>query len=177
MLKDPADPDGAGRTISLYETLSQEEVTLNQVKLARAIVIFMELLHVLIGRNRDILLTVNETRKRRDGSSTESYSARAHPPTSPSPNHLSFFNDGFNRTDDVTNTFHGGGSTTSTMDRTDKAMAIQRELQFSFVSMTKALHPVVLAAVRSETPKWMRLCCQDNYFSSGAYKQTRIGTY
>merc|ERR1719223_778687 len=60
------------------------------------------------------------------------------------------------------------------MDRTDNAMAIQRELQLSFVRMTKTLHPLILSKVRDETPKWMRICCQGDYFSSGAYKQARI---
>ena len=166
------------RTLSLYEKLSAEEVTLNQMKLARAIIIFMELLHVLIGRNRDILLNINESRKRRDASSVGSNSARGglQYGIPPSPGHLSFFDDGFNRTfDDIGSTVDGGStSRTSVMDRTDKAMAIQRELQLSFVKITKALHPAILSAIRDETPKWMRLCCQDNYFSSGAYKQTRI---
>lgn len=137
--------------MALYEKLSTEEVKLHEVKLARAAVIFMELLHVLLGRNRDILRTVSETRKRRDASSTESYSARGGLqygiPPSPGQN-LSFFNDGYHQAyDDVNRTFHGGGSIGSTMgstmDRMDKAMAIQRELQLSFISMTKALHPVI----------------------------------
>jgi len=164
--------------MSLYEKLSEDEATLNRVKLAKAIVIFMELLHVLIGRNRDILLGVNESRKRRDASSTGSISGRGgvHFGIPPSPG-LSFFNEGYNRTFDDYGTLDGGASRTSTMDRTDKAMAIQRELQLSFIKITKALHPVILSAIRSKTPKWMRLCCQDNYFSTGAYKQTRIGKF
>ena len=157
---------------SLYEKLPAEKVTLNQMKLARAIIIFMELLHVLIGRNRDLLLNVNKTRKRRDASSTGSASVKG----GLQYGNLSFFNDGFNRTfDDVGSTVDGGSmSQTSTMDRTDKAMAIQRELQLSFVKIMKALYPAILAAIRVETPQWMRLCCQDNCFSSGSYKQTRI---
>jgi hypothetical protein len=163
--------------MSVYERLSDEEVTLNQVKLARGIIIFMELLHVLIGRNRDILLNVHEIRKKRAASSTGSNSGRGilQHGMPPSPGH-SLFNEGCNRTfDDFTSTHDGCGSRMTAMDRTDKAMAIQRELQLSFVKITKALHPAISLVVRSETPKWMRLCCQDNYFSSGAYNQTRIG--
>ncbi len=166
------------KTFSLYERLSTEEVSLNLMKLARAIIIFMELLHVLIGRNRDILLSINESRKRRETSSLGSNSVRGgiQYGMPPSPGHSSFFDDGFNRTYDDTGSTLGGGSVSrnSVMDRTDKAMAIQRELQLSFVKITKALHPVILETIRDETPKWMRLCCQDNYFSSGIYKQTRI---
>jgi len=174
--KESDDVDAAERILSLYEKLSKEEFTSNQVKLARAVVIFMELLHVLIGRNRDLLLTANEARKRRDASSSESYSARGGLQFGipPSPGPLSFINDVYNRTyDDGTSTYYGGGSTTSTMDRTDKAMAVQRELQKSFIGMTKALYPALFAVIHSETPRWMRHC-QDNYFSSGSYRQTRI---
>jgi hypothetical protein len=172
-------PENGSQLLSLYEKLTEKEVTLNRVKLARAIVIFMELLHVLIGRNRDILLNVNESRKRHDASSTGSIPGRGGLQfgVPPSPG-LSFFNEGYSRHfDDVNSTMDGSASRTSTMDRTDKAMAIQRELQLSFIKITKALRPVILSAIRSKTPKWMKLCCQDNYFSTGAYKQTRIGKY
>ena len=61
------------------------------------------------------------------------------------------------------------------MDRTDKAMAVQRELQIAFVKLTKDLHPPILSVIRSETPKWMKqMCCQADYFSSNNYRQTRI---
>jgi hypothetical protein len=173
----PQKSENSSQSMSVYERLSDEEVTLNQVKLARGIIIFMELLHVLIGRNRDILLNVHEIRKKRDASSTGSNSGRGilQHGMPPSPGH-SLFNEGCNRTfDDFTSTHDGCGSRMTAMDRTDKAMAIQRELQLSFVKITKALHPAISLVVRSETPKWMRLCCQDNYFSSGAYNQTRIG--
>ena len=172
-------PENASQPLSLYETLPEKEVTLNRVKLARAIVIFMELLHVLIGRNRDILLNVNESRKKHDASSTGSTPGRGGHQfgVPPSPG-LSFFNEGYSRNfDDAGSTIDGGASRTSTMDRTDKAMAIQRELQLSFIKITKSLHPAIVSAIRSKTPKWMKLCCQDNYFSTGAYKQTRIGKY
>ena len=43
---------------SSYESLSEEEIERVQAKLARMIVTFLDLLHLLIARNRDILLTV-----------------------------------------------------------------------------------------------------------------------
>jgi hypothetical protein len=172
----PQKSENSSQSVSAYEKLSDEELTLNQMKLARGIIIFMELLHVLIGRNRDILLSVNEIRKKRDASSTGSHSGHFLQHGMPPSPVLSLFNDACNRTfDDFTSTHDGCGSKVSAMDRTDKSMAIQRELQLSFVKITKALHPAIQSIIRSETPKWMRLCCQDNYFSSGAYKQTRIG--
>ncbi len=161
-----------------YERLSEEETELHRVKLSRAIIIFLELLHVLIGRNRDLLLEANESRKRRDASSTGSYSARGGiqcgiPPSPGNFDGGTFFTD---RTyDDGVSTMYGGGSTSSTTDRTDKAMAIQRELQISFIAMTKALQQIIRDVIHSETPRWMRMCAQDShYFSSGAYRQTRI---
>lgn len=162
--------------IGTYERLSKEESKLHQMKLTRAIVIFMELLHVLIGRNRDLLLAANESRKRRDASSTGSYSVRGGgfgiPPSPGQFDGGTFFSD---RTyDDGTSTMFGG-STASTMNRTDKAMAIQRELQIAFIAMTRALHLIIRDVIHSETPRWMRMCSQDSrYFSSGAYRQTRI---
>lgn len=165
-------PESHSRTV--YEKLSPEEVTLNQVKLARALVIFMELLHVLIGRNRDRLLQVSKEKKshRRDVSTIGSYSGKLglHYGPPPSPGMSQF-------TDDYNGTYFDGDTTsrmTGGMDRTDKAMTIQRELQMTFVKLAKALHPAISSIIRNETPKWMRLCCQENYYSSGVYKQTRI---
>merc|ERR1712032_1037381 len=58
--------------------------------------------------------------------------------------------------------------------RTDNAIAVQSELQRSFLSMTKTLHPLISAVISSECPRWLKLCCQDSYFSSYTYRQTRI---
>lgn len=46
--------------------LSEDEVSKLQLKLARLVVAFIELLHLLIGRNRDILLEVIQERKKND---------------------------------------------------------------------------------------------------------------
>jgi hypothetical protein len=63
----------------------------------------------------------------------------------------------------------GGGPN----DRTDSAIAVQSELQRAFISMSKVLYPLLSVAVHGETPRWLKLCGQDNYFSSGTYRQTR----
>ena len=47
-----------------YDRLSEEEVQKFQLKLARSLVVFMELLHLLIARNRDLLLEVVQKRKK-----------------------------------------------------------------------------------------------------------------
>ncbi|ACI65622.1 predicted protein [Phaeodactylum tricornutum CCAP 1055/1] len=53
------------------DRLSDEEIKKLQVKLARLIVVFVELLHLLIARNRDILLGVIKDRKKSDNSMAE----------------------------------------------------------------------------------------------------------
>ena len=47
-----------------YDRLCEDEVQKFQLKLARALVVFMELLHLLIARNRDLLLDVVQKRKK-----------------------------------------------------------------------------------------------------------------
>lgn len=46
--------------------LSDDEIAKLQIKLARLIVVFVELLHLLIGRNRDMLLEVIQDKKKSD---------------------------------------------------------------------------------------------------------------
>ena len=185
MLKTNAWEGELVRQTSYHDRLSPDEVKRYQIKLARSIVIFMEILHVIVGRNRDLLLSAVEYRKRRDAFSTGSSHFVGGLP--PSPGHASsshhydgstLFQDGASsvKADDATlSTTLGNVSVSSLMDRTDRCMAIQRELQLSFIAMNKALHPYILCTIQSETPPWMRFCCQDNYFSSGTYRVTRIG--
>ncbi len=168
--------DSPEATRTFYEQLSNEEIDINQKKLARAIIMYMELLHVLVGRNRDLLLTALEQRKRRDVSSAESFSDRV----PPSPGQFSANSDYHGRAfdDGADSMAFGGASSSSGMDRTDKAMAIQRELQKAFISLNKILQPIIEGVIRSETPRWMKFCCQgDSYFSSGTYRQAKIGKF
>lgn len=163
------------------ERLSDDKRNEIQCQLARAIVILLELLHVLIGRNRDLLLAIVKAKKRRDGSSTSSHMEF---PTSPS--HLSNY-DGTNNFRDGVYSGKGhddfaasavGSYASNTILSGDNTitLALQRELQFGFISMTNDLKILIQKTIHSETPRWMRLCCQDkNYFPSGAYRQTRIG--
>ena len=175
------------------------ETIKTQRKLARACVIFIELLHILLGRNRDLLLTAVEARNRRDASSTESLSGKGGDgynntpnftiPSNLSPGRMStshyetqssVFHENLGtitRGYDDGHTYYGACSISCATEKTDKAMALHSVLQESFISMTRALHPLILRTINSETPRWMKLCCQDNYFSSGTYRQTRIGTY
>eukprot|EP00934_Nitzschia_sp_Nitz4_P007743 Nitzschia sp. Nitz4//scaffold22_size323478//75040//86490//NITZ4_000513-RA/size323478-snap-gene-0.540-mRNA-1//-1//CDS//3329542953//7733//frame0 len=60
------DDDG----LQSFDRLSEDEVTKMQLKLARALIVFIQLLHLLISRNRDLLLTVIQERKRSEGGSS-----------------------------------------------------------------------------------------------------------
>lgn len=65
-------------------------------------------------------------------------------------------------------------SVVSASTRTDSAIAVQSELQRAFVSLCKVLYPRVQSTLQDETPRWLKQCCQDNYFSLGTYKLTKI---
>jgi hypothetical protein len=186
-----------------YSRLSEEEIKNLQLKLARGIVVFMEILHLLISHNRDLLLKVVDARKRSD---SESFNTVGHNSVhggnqgfviqgaeSPVKHHLQhtsswsqtpshqYAYSGASRmpTDegrhhreceknDTSKTIPGGN------DKTDSAIAIQSELQRAFISMTKALYPHISRVLKNETPRWLKHCSQETYFSSHAYRQTRI---
>ena len=228
-----ADDNGDGTLILQYLKLSPKEISRYQVKLARSIIMFMELLHLLIARNRDLLLEVVQARKRNmrtlssvgsvsghrvfprgtgagqvsspesvgrhassgnlNGSTTRSvYSAskQRHDHREQRSNSMGtgyFTHDAdskrsrnaYESDGSVHMTGAGNASVASTTgggpnDRTDSAIAVQSELQRAFISMSKVLYPLLSAAVHGETPRWLKLCGQDNYFSSGTYRQTRI---
>ena len=294
------DADHYGSMVFDFPRLQEEAVARLQVKLARGIVVFIEILHLLITRNRDLLLAVVEARKQSDlanlsrghtggngslgspggttigggvdrdrdrdrrafrreqtfSSGPPSVASRgttwtASEPTPPLPSMLPIrtvhssntnstsggddagsatntnsaitastiatnnnnnnnksngnntkstnTNTNNNITNSATNTGNNSsfGSGTNTIegdtgrhrptvsstfvspghaivsDRTDSAIAVQRELQSSFISMSKALYPMISGILGSETPKWLRLCTQDSYFSSNVYRQTK----
>mmetsp|Transcript_5966 Transcript_5966/g.9423 ORF Transcript_5966/g.9423 Transcript_5966/m.9423 type:complete len:3872 (+) Transcript_5966:128-11743(+) len=206
--------------------ISEDEVRRLQVKLARCLVVFIELLHLLISRNRDLLLAVVEARKTannigtasssRPGSSARdnsvgspgglrkprysSIATAAHTRTSSNPTHIrnpssaSYISNSNNSMEPPKRVYHSregsrsietpgrarpsGGASIGTAshanDKTDSAIAVQSELQRAFISMSKALYPNILRILESETPRWLRQCSQDNYFSSYTYRQTSI---
>ena len=185
---------------SSYESLSEEEIERVQAKLARMIVTFLDLLHLLIARNRDILLTVVQARKQRSGDnssvascSIQGYTLRP-PTTSSSParrdhSELTTVDNeqahmyeksqseivGGNRSilagnPEVTD----GHGQSNISDRTDSAIGVQSELQRGLTSLVRSLTPYLLDTLTNEVPKWMRYGCHDNYFSSGQYRQADI---
>lgn len=206
--------DDTGDVLQGYDRLGDDEVRRLQLKLARALVIFVELLHLLIARNRDLLLDVIQERKKGDsGASQHSYSRSftlsdngggggrvysrkrsvgvSHDstssqdgrskgeetarPTSGNPTHPHVRTMSANGDDYTVASAASGINDKSEKVRTDSAIAVQSELQRGFISLSKALHPMILGVMGStETPRWLKSCCQENYFSAYTYRQTKI---
>ena len=61
--------------------------------------------------------------------------------------------------------------------RTDSAIGIQRELQLAFISLAKDLYPMIHGILEIDTPRWLKQCCQDNYFSAYTYRGAKIRKY
>eukprot|EP00536_Pseudo-nitzschia_multiseries_P017308 jgi/Psemu1/248066/estExt_Genewise1.C_14790007 len=263
------EPEDDDDVLQSYDRLSVDEVQKFQLKLARALVVFMELLHLLIARNRDLLLElikegIRSRDKRPEGpndhASTVPPSAHSIPPSAfgremstashqsmsrissrgevslpstippsafgremstgshqsmsritsrgevslpstrtPSRDRLRHGNmhqrrssvaveaassstDGRSREDSSvktssTNEDYDPGtnmSISSNRDRRDSAIGIQRELQTAFISIAKDIWPMVHGIMESDTPRWLKQCCQENYFSAYIYRQVKI---
>lgn len=188
-----AEPNDGGFGM-MYDRLSEAEVTTLQVKLARAIVVFMEILHLLIARNRDLLLDVMEARKRGEVPSVASgYQNRAQSTagrsTPDDTSHLRGHHRGLSATSNYSLGYTSIGETEPSArhaddasasnfsslvanDKTDKNIAVQSELQRTFIGMAKALYNPLTVILRDETPRWLKEICKDNYFSSAIYRRT-----
>jgi hypothetical protein len=179
---------------SSYQTLEEEEVEEFQIKLARMIVTFFELLHLLIARNRDVLLAIVQLRKRRPrgDSSVISGSGSLHEGYASTPAKGGFMHTPSRRRRQGSGTgsttpyynnlpgsaagHHSQNMMSGGSDRTDSAIGVQSELQRGFTSLLKALYPKLLDTINNEIPRWMRQCCQDGggYWSSGMYRRAEI---
>lgn len=175
----------------MYESsktvLSEEEIEKVQIKLARIIVIFLEMLHLLIARNRDVLLGVVQARKRKGGD-TSSMASGSVPATSRTGSNMKSHigrqsNDSYyyDRSSGdimgksiVAENQVSYGHHSNNSDRTDAAIGVQSELQRGFIGLVKALSPSILDTINNEAPRWLRQCHQENYFSSGLYRQAVI---
>lgn len=202
-----------------YDRLGEDEVEKFQLKLARALVVFMELLHLLIARNRDLLLDVVKNRKKfgiskhpRDipNSSMHKVSSRGDLSLSamnrtPSrgrsrrggehPKRLSFpvsesassREDSSVKTKSSSEEYDPGtmGSSKDSVNeranaradpaqRTDSAIGIQRELQLAFINIAKDVYPMIHGVMETDTPRWLKDCCQDSYFSKYTYRRAKI---
>ncbi len=172
---------------SPYESLDEGEIERVQAKLARMIVTFIELLHLLIARNRDVLLTVVQARKRKGGDASSVASGSVHGGYAATPRAGSYSFSPMKRHRDRnevdsgylydrahSDIMGGQGHISHASDRTDSAIGVQSELQRGLISLVKALSPHLLDTLNNEVPRWLRSCCQDNYFSSGLYRQADI---
>lgn len=249
-----------------YDHLTEDEIKKLRIKIARLIVVFIELLHLLISRNRDLLLDVIQERKKEKGNNGDGGAPHYFPPPPPSapayirsaslgdpaeqgqgynssayaqshgtsrrdrggesPHHNIQHNtsqslrDGMGRetstssetppsqqqkrritsrnaataSDGGFNTRQGqqqqqptppltqprgrGGGRSSDADsvasanRTDSAIAVQSELQRAYINLCKSLYPRIQGIMLDSTPKWLKQCSQDNYFSLGTYRLT-----
>ncbi|KAL7554277.1 hypothetical protein ACHAWF_017721 [Thalassiosira exigua] len=182
---------------SPYESLDEDDIERVQTKLARMIVTFLELLHLLIARNRDVLLAVVQARKRGRGDassvasgSVHGYAATLHVGQSFSPmkrhsergESVHGYNMYGRSSSELVgrsiiaenHSSHGHHNISTTSDRTDSAIGVQSELQRGLISLVKTLLPKLLDTLTNEVPRWMRSCCQDNYFSSGLHRNADI---
>ena len=190
--------DGGYGMMADYDRLSDDEVIKLQVKLARIILIFMEILHLLISRNRDLLLDVMEARKRGEQLSTisdfhqrhhsagpltsENLSRQRHPRRPSNGSGITGYVSGADtdfshrRADDGS---IGASHYSSAYrnEQTDKAIAVQSELQRSFINLVRGLSPTLTKVLEDETPRWLKEVCRDNYFTAATYKHAKIRKY
>ena len=208
-----------------FDRLSDRETKMLQTKMARLVVVFLELLHILIARNRDMLLEVikernraGETSSHRGGPGSSVAASRpssvmgtfsTHTNESGHRHAQSLSSSNLRERHTSVNIAHrrgystpteaakseGGGRTSrphhiraqSSVDehsvrsthsgtglRTDSAIAVQSELQRAFINLTKTLYPKIQTILLSETPRWLKQCSQENYFSMGYYRHTKI---
>lgn len=194
-----------GDPLHRYDRLSEDTVKMFQLRLARSLVVFMELLHLMISRNRELLLEVIQNRNRGgEASSRHSHSAsnvslsdgrsnrsvgtrqgstangnesfadlkKGEEPSRPYHRRKESSSQGFtslgNDDGSVASAF------TSEKIRSDSAIAIQSELQRAFISLAKELHPKIVGIMGNETPRWLKQCSLDNYFSAYIYRNVKI---
>ena len=203
-----------------FDHLSEYETKTLQVKMGRLVVVFLELLHILIARNRDILLEVIQERKRGDASSRCGLPGGSRPnsvgnvslhtdrsghgrsssapltriePTSRRlplggppglPRRQLIGSDAGTDGRSTSKRSHARGTsddahTVNSIQsggglRTDSAIAVQSELQRAFINLTKTLYQKIHGILQSDTPRWLKQCSQENYFSMGYYRHTKI---
>jgi hypothetical protein len=221
-------------SLESYDRLSNPEIENLQMKLARLVVVFFELLHLLITRNRQRLLDVMQERKKADpmptstsmknlskatsvgaGPAGENHSQQRKQTirstgsnevsvdisqsqhsrrTSTQPDTRSLYSQqrslfdevrsdgGYRRTrargrsdsEEQTVLSIGTHANIGSEKRTGSAIAVQGELQRAFINMAKALYPKIQKVMQNDTPKWLKQCSSDSYFSGGTYKRTKI---
>jgi hypothetical protein len=187
--------DGGYGMMADYDRLSDDEVNKLQLKLARVILVFMEILHLLISRNRDLLLEAMEARKRGEHLSTMSGLHRHQHSIGPSISdnlsrqraHARRPSNGSGVTAYETDFSHRRGDDGSAgasqscsayaNEQTDKAIAVQSELQRSFIKLARDLSGTLTLVLEDETPRWLKEVVRENYFAAATYKHAKIRKY
>lgn len=188
-----SEQNSGGYGMMVFDRLTEAEMTKLQLKLARAIVVFMEILHLLVARNRDLLLAAMEERKRGEAMSTASggyHNSRAPSVGRTTPDmsrqrghhrglsNASGYSGGYMSAGETEGSRRDDASTSNlsvfAKDKTDKNIAVQSEIQRTFIGMAKALYNPLTAILGDETPRWLKEICKDNYFSSSIYRRTEI---
>jgi hypothetical protein len=190
--------DGGYGMIADYARLPDAEVIKLQLKLARVILVFMEILHLLISRNRDLLLEVMEARRRGEqlsmsglhrhhhsiGPSTSDNLSRqrghARRPSNGSgvTGHISSAETDFShRRGDDGSAAASQFNSAYANEQTDKAIAVQSELQRSFIKLARDLSGTLTLVLEDETPRWLKEVVRENYFTAATYKHAKIRQY
>jgi hypothetical protein len=62
-------------------------------------------------------------------------------------------------------------------EQTDKAIAVQSELQRSFIKLARDLSGTLTLVLEDETPRWLKEVVRENYFTAATYKHAKIRQY
>merc|ERR1740139_2483 len=164
---------------STSNRLGEEEVIVLRKQLARGLIMFMELLHILILRNRELLAAAKRAKRHLKN-------------LSPSNECPSVFSDGSeNITDSPTSRYSSYRYSSYDASSVDDNMSVltgmaakkkkgpdsnaaNRELEMNFTSTAKILDPLIDGILQNETPQWLKFCCKNNYFKSKAYRTTFV---
>ena len=155
-------------------------------QLCRAIVMFLELSHMLTSKNRELLLAyVSQQKENRqqvsgglvggkgggsDGGKSGGWGAQRSFSSNTNKDSLGAGDGvqggGFGEEEED---MGGGGQ-----QRLKSAIGVQSELQRSFSSTTGTLFPILESWIGGEVPNWILMSSSEGYFSSGSYSNVGI---
>lgn len=140
------DEEDNADVLQTYDRLGEDEVDRLQLKLARSLVVFMELIHLLVARNRNLLLSIIHDRKSRgEGSTSHSQHSRdsRHLPSRQTSTSESTSNDGRGRDDSLSRSHKhiaSMGSLLANEPRIHKKMSSFGSSAISESATQKSLH-------------------------------------
>lgn len=183
------------------DSLPRSKVRSLQLKLARLILTFVELLHLLISRNRDQLLAIMKERKNevigtapgsigrpsynrtlsmsaRESRDTSRRSINLQTPSEHSSRHQRHQSEGVRSDDTRSRTTEDNQSHHSVMTmsgvKTESAIAVQSELQRAFINLSRSLYKGIKTAMGDQTPGWFKQCGVETYYSMGTHKHNQM---